>query len=269
MYYNVVELKCKKMSKRRFYMKAFSKITAVALVFVLALGCLISCNTTGGKVESYTANVRTTFSSTDPAMAEAIAALNVSDTTISVWGDNIAISSSAKIGDVSMDKTYTLADDVLYSDTKLVAEGKTVSNMKKAPFDSANRAELLAKVGAGASINIEDFNKVNAVEIASLECYTCSSIKDDAKASLTAIFAAKLGEVAAVTLSDAEYYVEMSEDKVQSYILNARFEVAIDGTSFDVNMTIECEYDYKSGAKILAPANAADFDESTYEDIIG
>lgn len=255
------------MSKRRFYMKAFSKITAVALLFVLALGCLISCNP-GGKVESYTASVKTTFSSTDPAMAEAIAALNSSDTTISVWGDNMEIFTSTEISDVKLEKTYTLADDVLYSDTKLVAEGKTVTDMKKAPFNPSNQSELVAKVGAGASLDIDDFNKVSAAT-GNLECYTCSSIKDDAKASITAIFAAKLGEVADVTLSDAEYYLEMSEGKTVSYILNARFEISMNGSSFGVNMTIECEYDYNSGAKIAAPENAADFTESTYEDIIG
>lgn len=247
-------------------MKLFNKATALSLVLALLLGTLISC---GPKVESYTATVTTSFSSNDAEMVDAIAALDKSEVILSVYGDSIEVVSSTKIGDIEMDKTYVVKDGVLYNNTTLKAEGKTASEKQKAPFKESDRSELLAKVGAGAELDVNDFNKVVESKEKKTTAYTCSDIKDDAKASLEAIFAAKFASIDAdVSMLDAEYYVEKNDDKPVSYILNSRFVITIGDASYSVNMTIEADYDYDSKVEINAP-DAAGFKETSYEDIIG
>ena len=54
---------------------------------------------------------------------------------------------------------------------------------------------------------------------------------------------------------------------MQSYILNARFEITLAGNTYGINMTVECEYDYNAKIKIVAPEG--DYTEVTYKDIIG
>ncbi len=247
-------------------MKLFNKITALSLTLVLLLGSLISCKE---KVESYKATVSTSFTSDDPAMADAIAALEKSVVTLYVYGDSIMVVSETVLGDIEMDKTYTVIDGTLYNNTILKAEGKTVSEKEKAPFDSNKRAEFIGKVGAGASLDTNDFNNVTETSLDSVTAYTCSGIKDDAKESLVEIFGAKFaGLDAGVSIQSAEYYIEKTDGKVVSYILNARFVITLNNETYSVNMTIECDYDYDSKVKVNAPSGA-DFKETTYEDIIG
>ncbi len=251
-------------------MKMFNKLTALALALVLSLACLASCKPTQ-KVESYKATVTTSFTSSDAAMADAIAALEKSSVTLYVYGDNLMVVSETALGDIKLNRIYTVADSVLYNNTTLKAEGKTVTEKEKAPFDQSKRDELLAKIGAGASLDVDDFNTAtqNDVESAS-DAYTCYDIKDDAKASLVAIFAAKFEALdASVSMQDAEYYVEKLDGKVVNYILNARFVITMDSETYSVNMTIECDYDYDLSVKVSAPEDADTYTEVGYEDIIG
>ena len=88
-------------------MKIFNKITALALASALLLISLVSCTS---KEESYKATVKTSFSSDDAAMAEAIAAFEKSDVTLYVSGSNMKIESSTKIADIQLDRSYVAFD---------------------------------------------------------------------------------------------------------------------------------------------------------------
>lgn len=246
-------------------MKRLNKLTAFSLAFVLLLTCLASCKSTPS-VESYKATVTTSFTSNDADMADAIAALDKSSVTLYVYGDNLMVVSETALGDIKLNRTYTVADGILYNNTTLKAEGKTVNEKEKATFAASEREALIGKVGAGASLDTDDFNNVTENNGTS---YTCSGIKDDAKASLTAIFAAKFEALgASVNMQDAEYYVEKLDGKTVNYILNARFVITMNGEDYSVNMTIECDYDYNANVKVSVPEGADAYTEVTYEDII-
>ena len=247
-------------------MKIFNKITALTLATAIVLISLVSC---GPKEDnSYKATIKTTFTSNDAEMAEAIAAFEKSDVTLYVSGDDIMAESSTKIDDIQMDRSYVAIGGILYNTTTLVAAGKTVNEKQMAPFGTAERAEILLAIGAGVPLDESDFADVSEDESKKIASYICSDIKDDAKASLVSFFSAKLDAIDAdVSLVDAEYYFETSDDKVQSYILNARFEITLGGETYGINMTIECEYDYNAKFKIAAPEG--DYTEVTYQDIIG
>ncbi|MBP3401856.1 MAG: hypothetical protein J6K85_02235 [Clostridia bacterium] len=250
-------------------MKIFNKLTALTLVLIMAFTCLASCGLFDS-VESYKATVRTSFTSNDAAMADAIAALEKSEVTLYVYGENLMVVSETSLGDIKLDRAYTVADGTLYNNTTLNAEGKTVTEKEKAPFDQGKRDELLLKVGAGASLDTDDFNNVTESAEGKATAYTCSGIKDDAKASLIAVFAAKFASLnAGVSMLDAEYYVEKQDGKPVNYILNARFIITINSETYGVNMTIECDYDYNSKVKVTAPDGTDAYTEVACEDIIG
>ena len=246
-------------------MKIFNKITALALASALLLISLVSC---ASKEESYKATVKTSFSSDDAAMAEAIAAFEKSDVTLYVSGSNMKIESSTKIADIQLDRSYVAFDGILYNATALTAGDKSANEMQKAPFGTAEKAEILLALGAGVPLDESDFNTVNESNEKKKVSYTCSDIKENAAASLVSFFANKLDSIdATVSLVDAQYNVETLDGKVQNYILNASFEITVGGNTYGINMTIECEYDYKANVKIVAPEG--DYTEVTYKDIIG
>lgn len=251
-------------------MKVFNKAAVAALVFILAFGCLASCTPEPPTeaLESYSASITTTFSSTDPAMAEAIASFEKSNVTLVSYGEDLLIESETAIGDITLDKSYVVKDGVLYNTTILKALGKTVSENQRAPFDASKKSELLEKVGAGAELDVLDFNNV-VTTTGNFECYTCSDIKDDARESLTAIFAAKFDDSATINLTNAEYYLEMRGNQPISYILNASFTVTMNSETYSVNMTIECDYNHNIQSPISAPGGAENYTETTYESIVG
>ena len=249
-------------------MKLFNKIVATVLTLSLLLCGLISCAPKGS--DSYKAHVMTSFSSDDADLVGVIIQIEKSEVDLIVYGDNVMAKSSTKFGDVQMDKTLTLYGDIVYSDTTLVAEDKNVSEKQKATFKPEQRADLLASIGSGASLDTDDFNTVKETKNKKSASYTCSGVKDDAKASLVKIFSAKFGSMAeSVEVVDAEYYVEKTDSKATSYILNTRFAITMNGKTYNINMTVECEYDYKSKEKVSLPEGASDYIVTTYDDIIG
>ena len=246
-------------------MKIFNKITALALASALLLISLVSCTP---KEESYKATVKTSFSSNDAEMAEAIAAFEKSGVILYVSGNNMKLESSTKIADVQLDRSYVAFDGILYNTTALTAGDKSANEMQKAPFGTAEKAEILLALGAVIPLDESDFNTVNESATKEMVSYTCSGIKEDASASLVSFFADKLDAIdATIALVDVQYNVDTLDGKVQNYILNASFEITVGGNTYSINMTVECEYDYKANVKILAPEG--DFTEVTYKDIIG
>lgn len=250
-------------------MKIFNKLTSLTLVLIMAFTCLASCNLFDS-VESYKATVKTSFTSNDAAMAEAIAALEKSEVTLYVYGDNIQSVSSTKIDDITLDKIYTVYGTILYSNTTLTAEGRTVTEKEKASFAPEQRANFINKIGVGASIDVDDFNTVKENKIDNANVYTCSYIKDDAKASLVAMFAEKMGVIDAdISLVNAEYYVEKIKDKPVSCILNTSFAIVLNGTTYNINMAIECDYDYDAKVEIKLPENVSEYIVTSVDDIFG
>ena len=246
-------------------MKIFNKITALALASALLLISLVSCTP---KEESYKATVKTSFSSNDAAMAEAIAAFEKSDVILYVSGNNIKLESSTKIADIQLDRRYVAIDGILYNTTALTAGDKAANEMQKAPFGTAEKGEILLALGAGVPLDESDFNTVNENKVGKMTALTCTAIKDDSASALVSFFADKLDSIdATVALVDAQYNVETLDGKIQNYILNASFEITVGGNTYGIDMTVECEYDYKANVKIVAPEG--DFTEVTYKDIIG
>ena len=250
-------------------MKLFSKIAASSLIISLLLCSLISCQPKED-VDSYKAHVITSFSSNDADLTGIIIQLEKCEVDLVVYGDNVMAKSSTKFGDIQMDKTITVYGDIIYNETTLIAEGKTVSEKQKASFKPEQRLELIGSIGAGASIDTDDFGNVSKSEDGKAVSYLCSGINADSKESIMKLFGAKFDQIAdSFEIVDSEYYVEMLNGKAQNYILNTTFAITIGEKTYNVNMTVECEYDYESTEKVVIPEGASDFIVTTYDEVVG
>lgn len=249
-------------------MKLLNKIISTSLVLALLLCGLISC--TPKEENAYKAHVITSFTSDDADLVGVIIQIEKSEVDLLVYGDNVMATSSTKFGDIQMDKAITVYGDIIYNNTTLVAEGRTVTEKQKASLKAEQRATLLADIGAGASLDTDDFNNVKKSEDKKSVAYTCSGVNNEAKASLLKIFSAKFGSMAeSVEVVDAEYYVEKADGKATSYILNTSFAITMNGKTYNINMTVECEYDYDTKEKVALPEGTSDYIVTTYDDVIG
>ena len=249
-----------------------TKIIALLLVFALSFCFFASCNKNKSN-DSYKANVVVSFSSTDEAFAAAIAELGSTTYTLYSLDNDLKIESAIAMDGISINRTYTLLDGKIYNTTDVTAGDKTASEREKADFTSIDRADLIVSVGAGAVLDKADFTTVTMVDEnkkQKTESYVCSDIKEESKASVISVFEKKFASLdAEVALEDTQYYVEYKNDVITSYILNVSFAVTMGGTTYNVNMSVECEYDYDAKFEIDLPKGADSYTEVRYEDIFG
>ena len=163
------------------------KFTALLLVFALSFCFFASCNKNKSN-DKYKATVVMSFSSTDEALAEAIAEFGSSTYTVYSLDNDLKIESAIAMDGISMNRTYTLLDGKIYNTTDVTAGGKTASEREKADFTSIDRSELIVSVGAGAVLDTEDFGTVTQVDENKKQktaSYVCSDISEKSKASVT------------------------------------------------------------------------------------
>ena len=250
------------------------KLSALILVFALTFCFLASCKKEEESTQDgYKATIVVSFSSADEALAEAISSFGSSTYTLYSSGDNLKIESSASLEGVSVNRTYTVIDNMIYNTTDMTAGNNIVTQREKAEFSKIDRAELILSVGAGADLDLDDFDtvtKMNENNKQKTVSYVCSDISEEPKASLISIFAKKFQSFnATVELDDVQYYVEYKDEVVANYILTANFVITINGVSYSVNMGVECTYDYNAKFEIDLPDGAEDYLDVRYDDIIG
>lgn len=249
-----------------------TKIIALLLVFALSFCFFASCNKNKSN-DNYKATVVVSFSSTDEALAEAIAKLGSTTYTVYSLDDDLKIESAIAMDGISINRVYTLSDGKIYNTTDVTAGGKTASEREKADFTPIDRADLIVSVGAGAVLDKDDFGTVTLLDEnkkQKTESYVCSEIKEESRASVLSIFEKKFASLdAKVSLDGVQYYVEYKNEKIASYILNASLAVTMDGVTYNVNMSVESEYDYDAKFEIGLPEGADSYTVVRYEDIFG
>lgn len=269
-------------------MSTINKLTALLICLVILCGFVVSCTTEqpdNGSVgeqpdnntdddinfptDEYVATVTVTFNSDDAKMKDAIGAMGETVYTVTADEANLQIVSNAAVGDISIDETYTYLESTLYKKTTLGVGDKSASSYEKATMSEADRNNLLDKIGPGASIEKNDFLKVDISKSGNYTTYTCTKINSTSADSLADVFESKFaGTGATVKLESASYTIVLLGDANSSFDLSCNFIVTMDGVDYSVTMNMSCEYDYKS-VSISAPENAENYVDVSLSDIIG
>lgn len=256
-------------------MKNFSKITALALALVLAVGCLASCDVQVviptpdvEEKDSYVANIKIKYVTEDDKMKDAVSDIN-SSSVLSVDGDRADIVTESAVGDTTVGERYTLDGGKLYHTTKISVGEFELCENEVAPVDRVDVAMILYNFGVGADISSSDFETVETGNSGKLNIYTCSDITDESRESLLNIFGQNLESIGgAASLDSVRYYAEEKDGQLQYSILSCGFSILLDGEIYEVTMHIDTTYDYEAEPNIVVPDNAADFTEVSYDEII-
>lgn len=252
-------------------MKHINKITALALVMIVALSCLASCNMFGGDLQTdkYVANVRIVYFADDEAMQATIDSMSASS-VLTVDKDNIKVDTQTALTGVMVNDSYVYTDGVIYHAKDVLVNSNSASSYEKADMPAESRDALISKIGPGANIGLADFEVQETNTSGDITEYSCSEITDESKASLQAIFAARFaGLDAVVQLDDAEYMLETYKGRNKSSALSCHFKIIMGGHSYEITMHVYYDYDYEVDVNISAPEGADKYTQVPYEEIIG
>lgn len=250
-------------------MKLSNKIIALLLTMVLAIGVLASCDITDGPLQSdiYAASVEVKFSSENQEIKAVIDTMN-RNSKIYVSEEDMMIETSVEMEGISVADNYVYFGGTLYHESRATVNGKTAVELKKASVSGENKDQLIADVGAGASIEPTDFN-IQEQDGDSLNCtYTCSRITSKAKESLEAIYGSKFSAIGAtLELSGAEYTLVIKNGRRTSSSLTCHFVIGMNGQSYEVTVEIITSYDYDAVFGISAPSNSSSYMLVGYDEI--
>ena len=252
-------------------MKLSNKLMAMLLSFVLVVSMLASCEDPVEQplqTDNYIANVEIKFATNDDAMKAAVDAMNSSKSTVYVSGDEMRIETLASLNDIMLADNYIFFLGNLYHEQKLTVGEDTMANYEMASVGEADREKLLADIGAGASIDVEDFEISNKEGQDGNISYNCKNIKADARESLQAIYASNFSAFkATVELSGAEFRLETENGRDKSSILSCHFVINMDGQTYEITMHITTTYDYDTVFGISAPVNVDEYVKVNYDEM--
>lgn len=219
------------------------------------------------KDASYTATIETSFSTTDGAMKDAVAALERSKTTLAVQGDAFSIDMQVKLGSTEMNRTYVMANGTLYHTNTLQVGEETVTVRQKATVSALDLYLTLEDVSAGATIGHDDFNTKTLTQNGEQYRVTCTDIHGDALIALNTIFSAPF-EDATLLVNDAGYEAIIENGTYTKTLLHIDYTVLSNGESYEFTATRTTTYAYPDAVTVTAPANGADYTTVSYGDIV-
>jgi hypothetical protein len=175
------------------------------------------------------------------------------------------IETSGGVNGVSLKDNYIYFLGVLYHEQTISNGEDSITSLEMANVGETERAELVSNVGAGVSIDVDDFD--NVIQEGTIS--RCTDIKSEAKVSLQKIFASNFADFdATVELTGAEYELETESGRDKSSTLSCHFSIDMNGKVYEITMHISTTYDYDASFAIAAPFNVDEYVLVNYDEII-
>lgn len=250
---------------------SMKRLTALILSLMIIIGALSSCDFGVKDLQSdtYVVNVRVRFATNDDKMKAAVDAMN-STAVLSVDHGNIQMEAVSAINDVSVKNSYVYIGGIIYHSNQTSVGDMSVAEYERAAASDVEIDSILSKAGAGASIDVIDFNVQERDGKNENYIYNCSRITSKAKESLCNIISSKFeGLDATVILTEASYSLETEGDRSVSSVLSCNFEITMNGSTYEITVHTYCDYDYDAEVNISAPSDSEKYAYVSIEDIIG
>lgn len=242
-------------------MRTIKKITSLLLVLSIFGMILCSCDLLGADPEklvaeadlalnekSYTMDMVIKYDS--EGMKDAVDAFTSPKIKTTVNGDSFKIAMTFEKDGVDNGVTYTYVDGTLY--TELTELGVTTSS--KSTVSEANRAKLTEKLGAGATLSIDDFSTLDTQSRGGVSVITCTEIKDEALDALVKALDDQLELDATVAIKDVTLAIQITDGLYEVTLLTCDYVITTDTEVYTLTMTYAAQFKYGEVDEIKAPA---------------
>ena len=268
-------------------MKNIKRILALLLITAIALTCLVSCEKTPEELvkaadeallkRAYTVDIDMDFSSDNPEMNEAFKSMNDMDIEMAVNGDDMKLDMDLSMSvmgiSMAMNSSYVMIDNTLYLKMAVSSGGYSQNIKNKATLTEENIADFKEDAGVAYDVSSLDFENISMELVEDSFIITCDGIKADATEKLTDMISDQLeGSNAECAIENVKLVIEIEEGKYDTTTLSCDYKITVEGETYSVHMNSEMEYDYAELDEpivISAPTDASDYEEVTYEELMG
>ena len=254
-------------------MKKFLSL-ALALMMIVSLFAMTSCEKepkeqleAANKAlteKPYTMTMKMNLTADNSDVQEILDAMNV-EVPVTIDGNNMFLDMTMDMMGQSVAMKMTLVDKVLYYNMDLAG----MAMKMKATLNDEQLADFVNKNGAEMPVDYTMFAELKSEKKDGKTVITCTGINDEGKKALNDELASSLGDMGKATVGDLSYNITLKDGKYESMDLSCTYTVTVSGVSVSVTMKIGATFAYDKVAAVTAPADAAEYKEVDYSEMMG
>ena len=252
------------------------KILVLVMALALICGMMVSCNNAQSLLEKadaalekepYGITMKMSFECDNEELNQVLSLMNIEIPT-TVDGKNIAMDMSMDMMGYTFGTKVIVADMVMYYDMELMGQ-----NIKmKATMDEEQYQEFMAENNTQMMIKPEDFGELTVETKDGKKYIVCDGISEEALKALNGMVAENLvgeGIDGEATFVDVTYCVTLNNGKYESMDMICVYSLTVAGVSCNVTFNLSAAYSYDNIAEITAPADADEYEELSFGDLMG
>lgn len=253
------------------------RIATFALVLVL-IGSLLaftSCEATPDAVIAeadqallsapYTMTMSMDFDCDNAELSAVFDAMSM-EIPITMDGDKLAMNMDMDYMGMQMAINMTVVEKVLYYDMSVAGQ----STKMKCTLDDEQFQEFLGANNAQMPVSPSEFGEMTMEEKDGKQIITCTGLSEAGRKQMNDLMGESLGEAGGeMSIGDLSYIVTVKDGKYDSMALTCSYVMSIEGQSFTVTMSMNATYKYEGVAAISAPADADQYQNVNYSDLMG
>jgi len=249
------------------------KLFIFVVALVLLCSTLVSCDTpylilykADAALEEapYVMTVKMSFESDNKDMNDLFSAMNI-EIPITVDGKNIGIDMNMDMMGYTANAKVTVVDMVMYYDMEILGQ-----NIKmKATMDKDQYQDFLNENNTKPMINTESLGKLTIESKNGKKYIICDEIGDDGIKALNDMVEKSLQPLgASAAIDDILYQVTISNDKYEAMDMTCTYFITAAGETCTATLRMSTEFSYDNVAKITAPADADNYQETSFENLM-
>ena len=250
------------------------KILARVMILTLMCSMLVSCDNAEKLIEKadaaleeapYTVTMKTEFECDNKEINEILSAMNM-EIPMTIDGKNIAMDMSMDAMGYTTTAHITVVDMVMYYNIKMM--GQTIK--MKATLNEEEYKEFLEESSTQMMLDPEDCEELTVEKKNGKKYITCANVSEKGLKALNKILE-DITETfdGKATVSEVSYGITLNDGKYESMDLSCVYSFTMAGETFNVTMKCGADFSYDDAEKVTAPADAAEYEEAKFSDLLG
>lgn len=253
--------------------KTMKKILALVMALALMCGMMAACDNAQTLIEKanaalekepYAITVKMNFESDNEEINQVFSLMNM-EIPVTVDGNDLTMDMSMDVMGYTIGAKATVVDMVMYYDIEMFGQ-----NVKmKATLTEEQYQEFMAQNNTEMMIMPEDFALLTVETKDGKQYISCSEISEEGLKELNDMIADSLGDLDGETaVSDIAYSVTLNDGKYESVDMTCVYSITAAGETFNVTFNMGAVYSYDNVAEITAPADADQYEEVDFGDLM-
>ena len=196
-----------------------------------------------------------------------LAVLN-SEIPATIDGENMSINMSTKSGGYTIDMNMIVVDKVMYYSMTVL--GKTAK--AKVDMNDEQYEEFLKEYEPELAIGPDDFGELTVEIIDDKQYISCSQLTQSGTKKINDMMEENFentGVKTELSFTGLSFTIVIADGKYESVEVIGGYDIKIDGGTYTVTCTMITEFSYDDVEAVTVPADADEYKEYDYDDLMG